>query len=197
MPRLLYIVSIVSALIGVGVRVWWTHGMNQERTPDTLNAQYDYIIGKMRMDRKIRIVVTVGAGSAGSVLAARLSADPTLTVLVIEAGPHEYSLPYTHVPGVVPFLQQTHIDWAYKTVAQNQSTLGMNGQVFVVFNQCIHPLLSNHNGRAVVCWAAQAYSTQCWRIVAMHATIIGGSVRTIVGIDTFLAAECELGIGFL
>jgi choline dehydrogenase-like flavoprotein len=59
---------------------------------------YDYII--------------VGAGSAGCVLASRLSEDPTARVLLIEAGPPD-TYPAIHVPAAVAALGRTRWDWAY------------------------------------------------------------------------------------
>ena len=64
-----------------------------------MKAEYDYVI--------------VGAGSAGCVLANRLSADPSCTVLVLEAGGWDRD-PLIHIPlgwGMI-FKERRH-DWGY------------------------------------------------------------------------------------
>ncbi|MCU1489545.1 MAG: glucose-methanol-choline oxidoreductase, partial [Acidimicrobiaceae bacterium] len=63
--------------------------------------------------------VVVGAGSAGCVLAARLSEDPGNSVLLLEAGPRDRH-PYVHIPAAFPQLFDGRLDWAYRTVAQAQ-----------------------------------------------------------------------------
>ena len=62
--------------------------------------------------------VIVGAGSAGCVLAARLSEDPNARVCLIEAGGPDKS-PLIHCPGGLAFLAKLGAhNWAFETVPQ-------------------------------------------------------------------------------
>ena len=61
--------------------------------------------------------VIVGAGSAGCVLAARLTEDPRIRVLVIEAGGRDSNLA-VRVPAAFSKLFKTTCDWNYTTVPQ-------------------------------------------------------------------------------
>ncbi len=57
--------------------------------------------------------VIVGAGSAGCVVANRLSEDPNTTVCVLEAGPADWH-PYIHIPaGFIKTFYNKSINWAY------------------------------------------------------------------------------------
>ncbi len=59
--------------------------------------------------------VIVGAGSAGCVLANRLSADPGKRVLLLEAGPTDWS-PLIHMPaGLARLFKQRSVNWNYHT----------------------------------------------------------------------------------
>lgn len=58
--------------------------------------------------------VIVGAGSAGCVLAARLSEDPEVRVCLVEAGPAD-TAQNVHVPAAFGRLFRTQLDWDYDT----------------------------------------------------------------------------------
>ena len=66
-----------------------------------LDSEYDYII--------------IGAGSAGCVLANRLSEDVSKRVLLIEAGDVD-CLDAIHIPAASGTLQGTAVDWQYRYV---------------------------------------------------------------------------------
>jgi choline dehydrogenase len=61
--------------------------------------------------------VIVGAGSAGCVLAARLSEDPDTSVLLLEAGPPDTNQ-NIHVPLGYLQLARTEVDWDYDTAPE-------------------------------------------------------------------------------
>lgn len=57
--------------------------------------------------------VVVGGGSAGAVIASRLSEIEKWKVLLIEAGPDENEI--SDVPSLSAYLQLSKLDWGYKT----------------------------------------------------------------------------------
>ena len=58
--------------------------------------------------------VIIGAGSAGSVLANRLSEDAGTSICVLEAGPSDWH-PYIHLPaGFIKTFHMKSINWAYQ-----------------------------------------------------------------------------------
>ncbi len=68
--------------------------------------EYDYII--------------VGAGSAGCVLANRLSEDPGCRVLLLEAGPRDWH-PFIHMPaGLARLVNNRRLNWSYATAPEPQ-----------------------------------------------------------------------------
>ncbi len=78
--------------------------------PTTIEGEYDYVI--------------IGAGSAGCVLANRLSADPATRVLVLEAGGPDNWI-WFHIPvGYLFAIGNPRSDWMFKT----EPEAGLNGR---------------------------------------------------------------------
>ena len=79
-----------------------SHNNNANR--NHWNTNYDYIV--------------VGSGSAGAVIANRLTENSLTTVLLLEAGGPQNLI--SDIPGITPALYGTDVDWQYKTVPQRR-----------------------------------------------------------------------------
>ena len=72
------------------------------------------------MNSHVYDYIVIGAGSAGCVLANRLSADPAVRVLLLEAGPRDWH-PFIHMPaGVAKLVGQKGVNWDYSTEPEAQ-----------------------------------------------------------------------------
>lgn len=77
------------------------------------NSVYSQIRQSLAME--IFDYIIVGAGSAGSVLANRLSEDDGVTICVLEAGPSDWD-PFIHVPaGFLKTFSNPRVNWLYQT----------------------------------------------------------------------------------
>ena len=62
--------------------------------------------------------VIVGGGTSGLVVATRLSEDPHVQVLVLEAGENNLTNPNIFVPALWPSLLGSSLDWSFASKPQ-------------------------------------------------------------------------------
>lgn len=71
----------------------------------------------------------VGAGTAGCVLANRLSEDPNVKVLLVEAGDEVLNKDALRIPAMAMEHQRTSIDWSYTIEPQNAACQSFENKV--------------------------------------------------------------------
>ena len=76
--------------------------------------------------------IVVGSGSAGAVVASRLSENPSVSVLLLEAGPPDKfwgSQFLMQIPALTPHFQRSNTDWAFRSQPQRASARALNDHV--------------------------------------------------------------------
>jgi choline dehydrogenase len=112
---------------------------------------------KVRIDLGEWDYVIVGAGSAGCVLANRLSADPRYRVLLLEAGGSDL-YHWVHIPvGYLYCMGNPRTDWGYRTVEEK----GLNGRALPYARGKIIGGCSSVNG--MIYMRGQARDYDLWR----------------------------------
>ena len=108
------VLSLTPLLVsGLAFLFYWTEYLQSQLWPGVTDQEYFHLI-------------VVGGGTAGSVLAARLSEDPGVRVLLLEAGGSPSLI--TSVPVMTASLQMSPYDWGHLTTPQTAACGSMTGR---------------------------------------------------------------------
>jgi len=142
--------------------------------------------------------IIIGAGSAGCVLAHRLSEDPGVRVLLLEAGGRDWH-PFIHMPaGLAKLSGNKHVNWDYYTVAEkqldNRTLWWPRGKVLGGSSSINAMCYIRGHARDYDEWAAHGATGWDWRSVLPYFKRSEGNVR---GADAYHGADGPLTVSDL
>nr|XP_018903218.1 PREDICTED: glucose dehydrogenase [FAD, quinone]-like [Bemisia tabaci] len=112
--KILYTLMSVAFFIILRLNFWFSLFPSYFIPPEYyVSSEYDFII--------------VGAGTAGSILAARLSEVTKYKILVLEAGPRSSFI--HNIPVITPLLQESDCAWQHRTTPQEHACKSLTDHV--------------------------------------------------------------------
>ncbi|KAK4288853.1 hypothetical protein Pmani_038145, partial [Petrolisthes manimaculis] len=130
-----------------------------------LSSYYDFIV--------------VGSGSAGSVVASRVSEVGGWRVLVLESGGEPP--PESYVPGLFGTLLNGEADWSFRTVPQKHALWGFKDQILFDENKRAIGVRFDHQGKSRVALVKREVVVSGGTISSPHLLMLSG-----VGPDSHL-----------
>jgi len=142
--------------------------------------------------------IIIGAGSAGCVLAHRLSEDPSVRVLLLEAGGRDWH-PFIHMPaGLAKLSGNKRVNWDYYTVAEkqldNRTLWWPRGKVLGGSSSINAMCYIRGHARDYDEWAAHGATGWDWQSVLPYFKRSEGNVR---GADAYHGADGPLTVSDL
>jgi choline dehydrogenase len=139
--------------------------------------------------------IIIGAGSAGCVLANRLSADPDVRVLLLEAGPRDWH-PFIHMPaGLAKLVGHKGVNWNYDTAPEphldNRTLWWPRGRVLGGSSSINAMCYVRGHARDYDDWATQGATGWDWQSVLPYFKRSEGNTR---GADALHGGDGPVGV---
>lgn len=119
-------ISLLFKFSAISLPLMTLFALNNKCIVDYLKLHRPILLGSSSKWRPEYDYIIIGSGSAGSVLANRLSQHGDASVLLLEAGGNENV--FSDIPIAYQLLQKSHLDWSYQTTPQRHSCFGLVGR---------------------------------------------------------------------